>query len=440
MSSDLDFATTFKLAHEALVRISKGSSERDAVAASIERNHCSVGLMEQTLALVLATVNEQDLLDDVISKVFVDRRFPTETRCLLRLVGNVVLRSHEAKAAQRLEHSLRNSLAPELVPTVEVMLGTLVGLDEVSPPAGLSDVDRVSIKTHNPSWWVRYCYRLLGRQEALNLLSSQPRVRYVRVNSLRNHGRTTLPKSDWDWTSLLENTSIKSGVYILKAPASSLSKYFSEGLFQFQDLASFLAVKAADPKPREKVLDLCAAPGTKTSATAQLMRNHGHILSVDYSKRRMKTWQRETKRLGVTIAEPLIADATKVWVDEEFDLAMVDPPCTGTGIFDRNPSMKWRLSEKSMQRLTNLPQKMLESAASLVAPKGRILYCTCSVTLEENELIISGFLRNHPEFETTPSLDGLGSAGLRGFSDCRRFYPHRDGTAGYFIARMDKVG
>ncbi|HEX4920470.1 MAG TPA: hypothetical protein VFV92_06995, partial [Candidatus Bathyarchaeia archaeon] len=222
MSTDPDFATTFKVAHEALVRVSKGSSERDAVSNSIARNHRSIGLTEKALALVLATVNEQDLLDDVIGRIFVDRRFSTETRCLLRLVANVIFRSDIAKAAQRLEHGLRNTLAPELVPMVELVLGTLVGLDDASFTAQLSDVDRISIKTHNPSWWVRYCYKLLGRQEALNLLSSQPRVRYVRVNSLKNHGRLNLPKSDRDWTSVLENTSIKSGVYVLKTSASSL--------------------------------------------------------------------------------------------------------------------------------------------------------------------------------------------------------------------------
>jgi len=438
MDSDPDFVISFKIALDALVRVTKGSSERDAVAASIPTSRRSPGLVEKTLGIVLSTVDEQDLLDGVIGRVFPDHRFPTGTQCLLRLVAHVISRPDGRTVVKRLEHSLRNTLAPELIPSVELMLGTHTIKEELIVASGPSDVDRVSIKTHNPSWWVRYCFKLLGRKEAIELLSGNPRVRYVRVNSLRNRGRTSLPKSNGDWESALEKIPVESHIYLLKAAPSSLSKYFSQGLFQFQDLASFLAVKAADPKPGEKVLDLCAAPGTKTSAAAQLMRNRGRIVSVDYSHRRMNAWRRETRRLGVTIAEPVIADATRICVNEKFDLAIVDPPCTGTGVLDRNPSMKWRLSEKSLQRLTNLQWRMLESAASLVGLKGRILYCTCSLTMEENELIIARFLRNHPEFETTPSLVDLGSTGLRGFSDCRRFYPYRDKTAGYFIARMDQ--
>src|SRR5207245_4752706 len=111
-----------------------------------------------------------------------------------------------------------------------------------------------------------------------------------------------------------------------------------------QDLASFLAVKAANPAPGEAVLDLCAAPGGKTATLAQFMKNRGRILSVDYSKNRMASWSSETERLGVKIASPLIEDASSLGLKGEFDLVVVDPPCTGNGILDRNPRMKWHLS------------------------------------------------------------------------------------------------
>ena len=437
MTNDREFATMFLIAREALLRVSKGSSERDAVAQSWARNRSPVGPRKDTLALVLGTVRQQDLLDDLIHRIFPNHRFREETQYLLRLVVQIITNRGETQI-KKLEHSLRNIVAPELVPLVEVMLGTIAGIDRKSFFANLSDVDKVAIETHHPQWWVEYCFRLLGRGEAIDLLRCTGRRRYVRVNSLRNRGRTNLPKSLSDWSSVLRKTT-ETAMYVLKVAPSGLSNYFSTGLFQIQDLASFLAVKAADPRPQEKLLDLCAAPGAKTSAAAQLMKNRGRIVSVDYSQSRMFTWKRETGRLGVTIAEAIIADATKLSMNEKFDLAIVDPPCTGTGVLDRNPSMKWRLSGKSLQRLTSLQRQMLESAVSLIAPKGRILYCTCSVTVEENELIVAEFLRNHPEFETTPSLMGLGSPGLQGLSDCRRFYPHRDETAGYFIARVDRV-
>lgn len=101
--------------------------------------------------------------------------------------------------------------------------------------------------------------------------------------------------------------------------------------------------------------------------------------------------------------------------------------------------MKWHLSPQSIDRYSNLQRRILESAAALSSEDGRILYCTCSLTVEENEHVISGFLKSHPEFETRPILEKYGSPGLMGLADCRRFYPHRDRTAGYFIARLQRT-
>lgn len=439
MAEEQELALMLTVARDALRRVSSGSSERNAVAQSLPRNRHQAGLMKDALTLVLRTVSHQDSLDDLIRRVFPDRKFRIETQCLLRLVAQQIV-THRTIEIQirRLEHNLRNIVAPELIPLVEVMLGTLLGMEKKASLTELSDVDRIAIETHHPSWWVEYCIKLFGRGEALELLWNPSRKRYIRVNSLRSRGSTSLPKSLFDWGSLLQKTAEKA-IYVLKVAPSNLSNYFSKGLFQFQDLASFLAVKAGDPRPMEKVLDLCAAPGAKTSAAAQLMRNRGRIVSVDYSHRRMQTWKRETERLGVTIAEPIIADVTDLSMSEKFDLVIVDPPCTGTGVLDRNPRMKWQLSEKSLHRLASLQRQMLESVAAMVAPSGRILYSTCSITEEENELVVSEFLKRHPEFETASTHIEPGSPGLRGFSDCRRFYPHRDRTAGYFIARMDRL-
>jgi len=230
-----------------------------------------------------------------------------------------------------------------------------------------------------------------------------------------------------------------SGVYIVSGSLSAFGGFFSSGLMQMQDLASYLAITAGDPRPGEKVLDLCAAPGAKTAAIAQKMKNRGTVVSVDYSPVRMKGWKRETQRLGVKIADPVIGDAARLGLRESFVLAVIDPPCTGTGVFDRYPRMKWHLSPQSVDRYSILQRRFLESAAALSSEDGRILYCTCSLTIEENEQVISAFLKSHPEFETRPILEHYGSPGLMGLADCRRFYPHRDRTAGYFIARLERT-
>jgi len=168
------------------------------------------------------------------------------------------------------------------------------------------------------------------------------------------------------------------------------------------------------------------------------MKNRGRIISVDYSKNRMASWSSETERLGVKIASPLIGDSSNLGLTGQFDLVIVDPPCTGTGILDRNPRMKWHLSPKLVQKFSLLQYRMLEESSNYTRPGGRILYCTCSLTLEENEFVLSRFLSAHADFETCPILEDYGSPGLRGQTNCRRFYPHRDRTAGYFIARLER--
>jgi 16S rRNA (cytosine967-C5)-methyltransferase len=101
--------------------------------------------------------------------------------------------------------------------------------------------------------------------------------------------------------------------------------------------------------------------------------------------------------------------------------------------------MKWHLSQKLVHKFSVLQSTMLEESSKCTRPGGRILYCTCSLTLEENELVVSRFLSAHVDFETRPILEDCGAPGLRGQTNCRRFYPHRDRTAGYFIARLEHL-
>ncbi len=437
--SDSNLSKQFRLAYRALLLVAKGASERSAVASAVASEPSLASVKQEGLALVLGTVNEQDLEDRLVQSALPSEKLGTRARCLFRLATHLMLRSGERGEARRTYRSIRDIVSPESLPSLELLLGTLIAQGPYQQLSLLSDAERIALGTHHPLWWVQYCFRLFGRSTSIKLLSAAPRPRYLRVNPLKNRGRTSLPVEAGSSANMLAKVPSAPGVYTLNSSTSIFSKFFAEGLFQSQDLASFLAVKAGDPKPREDILELCAAPGAKTAAMAQLMKNRGRIVSVDYSRRRMNAWMREMGRLGVKIAEPVIGDAGRLGLHESFDLVLVDPPCSGTGVFDRNPRMKWYLSPQSVERFAALQQRFLDSALPLMAEDGRILYCTCSVTVEENERVVSGFLKSHPEFETRPVLGEYGSPGLEGMVDCRRFYPHRDRTAGYFVARMQRV-
>jgi 16S rRNA (cytosine967-C5)-methyltransferase len=426
-----------KIVQEALFRVDQGLSERSAVASAVSADLNLEKLRGEALNLTIETLGRQDLLDKILQQAFPATALRGYDSSLARLTAELTLRNGLLNSDQ--VHALRKMAQDSFRPELEYLLGFLPTVHEEDFYDGLSERDTVALRTHHPTWWVDYCCRLFGRGEAVRLLGSGPRPRYVRINPLRNRGRLSVPFAARRFLDPLSPVGGIPGTFLMPGNPSALSPFFEKGLFQVQDLASYLAVIAAEPMPRDTVLDLCGAPGAKTTALAQLMRNRGRIVSVDYSRLRMRTWTIETRRLGVKIASPVVGDASRLGMKGSFDLVLVDPPCSGTGILDRNPRMKWHLTLRRVERFAQLQTRILEEAVRLTNPLGRILYCTCSLTIEENEDVVSRFLSNQPEFETRPVLKGYGSPGLRGMRDCRRFYPHRDRMAGYFIARLERI-
>ena len=433
---DSNLVDKLRLARQALLLVSQGKSERSAVSSIASSDPQLRHEKSFALSLVIDTVSKLDLLDRTVHTTFPGSEFDKRSLALFRLAAHMMLADNTNPKAD-LVRALRKISSELEVPRLEQLLGHLVANGPPSTSSGMSETEKVGILTHYPPWWVSYCFYHFGRETGIKILSSPTRPRYARVNSLRNRGRNSLPLELRE--HLGQPVEADSGIHLLTGSPSILAKYFEKGLFQVQDLASFLAVKAVDPAPGDDVLDLCAAPGGKTATLAQLMRNHGRVVSVDYSRNRMASWRSETERLGVKIASPLIGDSSNLGLNADFDLVIVDPPCTGTGILDRNPRMKWNLSPKLVQKFSLLQSRMLEESSRYVRPGGRVLYCTCSLTLEENELVLSRFLSAHADFETRPILEDHGSPGLQGQNNCRRFYPHRDKTAGYFIARLERT-
>jgi 16S rRNA (cytosine967-C5)-methyltransferase len=432
---DSKLVDRLRLAREALLLVSMGWSERSAVSRIAFSDPQLRNEKSSARVLVTEVVSRLDMLDRAVQTTFPGSKLDRKSRALLHLAAHLVLSDSPDPKAD-LVRALRRISSGFEGPRLEQLLGSLIAQGPPDASRDASEIEQVGIRTQNPPWWVSYCFYHFGRETGLKILSPPARPRYVRVNPLRNRGRTSLPVELKKYSSQLVEAD--SGTYLLTGSPSVLEKYFELGLFQVQDLASYLAIKAASPIPGENVLDLCAAPGGKTATLAQLMKNQGRIISVDYSKNRMASWSSETERLGVKIASSLIGDASNLGLNAQFDLVIVDPPCTGTGILDRNPRMKWHLSPKLVQKFALLQSSMLQESSRYTRPGGRILYCTCSLTLEENELVLSRFLTEHPDFETRPILEDHGSVGLRGQTNCRRFYPHRDRTAGYFIARLER--
>jgi 16S rRNA (cytosine967-C5)-methyltransferase len=305
-----------------------------------------------------------------------------------------------------------------------------------------TDEERIALQTFHPTWFVEYCFRLFGRSEAVAFLegSIYPPPTFIRLNLLKGSQEEILGKLEAEEVKL-EKTEPLQHVYKVVQAKRLLTSLLSyrEGLFYVQDKASCFAAEAADPKPGMTVLDVCAAPGAKTTYLAQLMQNQGVIYSIDYSARRMRTWKQETQRMGAGIAEPVIADArSKLPLNMEADVVVLDPPCTGTGTFGRQPSAKWRLTPKSFETMAEIQWQMIDNCAENVKPGGFLTYTTCSVAVEENEMIIERFLKLHPEFHLEEITPQLGLNGMHGLTKCRRLFPHLHECNGSFIAKLQK--
>lgn len=217
------------------------------------------------------------------------------------------------------------------------------------------------------------------------------------------------------------------------------TRSFREGLFYVQDKASCLAVEVANPKPGDVVLDVCAAPGAKTTYIVQLMKNLGTIYSIDYSRRRMNAWKYEMKRMGVENTEPVIADAQKpLPVEVDADLVILDPPCTSTGAFGKTPSAKWRLTKQSVFNMAKIQWNMLNNCAEKVKEGGCLVYSTCSISLEENEMLLERFLKWNLNFTLVDTVPRTGLPGFRGQDRCQRLYPQLHSCNGFFVAKMMK--
>jgi 16S rRNA (cytosine967-C5)-methyltransferase len=346
------------------------------------------------------------------------------------------------KEAENVASMGRAILGWQTLREIEPILGFLLTKKLAPIMNASSDAEKVSLQTFHPLWFVEYCFKLFGNAEAIAFLNGSMKSppNYLRINTLAAPEEATLQKLRAEGVELEKSVPLNCTYKVSssKKPLNALPSY-AEGFFYLQDKASCFATQAANPKPDNIVFDVCAAPGAKTTFIAQLMENQGSIISVDFSVKRMKTWKKETARMGTKNAEPLVADVSiSVPLVGEADLVILDPPCTSTGVFAKQPSAKWRLSPNSIRNMSELQWQMINNCAEKVAGGGVLAYSTCSITLEENEGIIERFLKEHPEFTLMDIEPKIGMPGLNGLTKCQRLYPHIHHCNGFFIAKLQK--
>jgi len=427
-------------------------SERLALARTVKQLGMSdANAMRLAHMLVCETVRRRNFIDAFINKALKKEsisEFNLGIQAFLRLYvyqTRIVknwskIDLEEAKSIAKL---VRSILGWKTLRNVEHVLGFLLTQNPKAVLEGTSDEERIGLETFHPTWFVKYCFSLFGRSEAIKLLEAnlQPPPTYIRFNTLKASQNEISEKLAEEGVKVEKVEQLKHTYKILgsRRPLTRIES-FKEGLFYVQDKASCYAAEVADPKPRMKVIDVCAAPGAKTTYLAQLMQNRGFIHSIDYSKRRIAVWKDEVARMGVRNAVPIVADACNpLPFSIEADIIVLDPPCTSSGAFGRSPSAKWRLTRRSIDKMAEIQWKMINTCAENVKPGGALIYSTCSIAVEENEILIERFLKWHPKFSLAEISPKIGLSGLRGLERCQRLYPHVHHCNGFFVAKLSKT-
>jgi 16S rRNA (cytosine967-C5)-methyltransferase len=213
---------------------------------------------------------------------------------------------------------------------------------------------------------------------------------------------------------------------------------FSQGYFSIQDESAGLVTLLLNPKPGERIIDLCSAPGGKTTFIGEIMENQGEIIAVDKYEHRLNLVRQSCERLGIQNVNFIVEDAITLKL-EPADRVLVDAPCSGLGVLQKKPDIRWQREPKDIERLVETQLTILENASNLVKNGGVIVYSTCTIEPEENIEVVKKFLARHPEFKLDDASRFL-PHDVVNRDGCMETYPHRHSMDGAFAARLIKIG
>ena len=316
-----------------------------------------------------------------------------------------------------------------------------------------SDSDLLAPHRHNlPEWLAVALREQVGDEfEALVASLNQPAALDLRVNVLKKKRDAVI--ADLRQSGLVCEPTPYSPLGIRLQGKPSLAKVpsFVQGDVEVQDEGSQLLALLMDAKRSEMVVDFCAGAGGKTLAMGAAMRNSGRLYAFDTSAHRLDALKPRLARSGLSNVHPVAIaherDDRIKRLAGKIDRVLVDAPCSGLGTLRRSPDLKWRQTAQTVAAQAQLQQSILNSAARLLKPGGRLVYATCSLMPEENEQVAAAFAQAHPDFEAVDVgalLQGAHvdqAASLTAGDEqqrCLRLWPHRHGTDGFFAAVWQK--
>ena len=304
-------------------------------------------------------------------------------------------------------------------------------------------IEKMSIEYSHPQWFINKYLPIYGEEFLRSWMekNNTPSHMTVRVNTL---------KIDTDSAADVfekKNIGVKRGIVpealILDGYGMiEKSEEYDSGLITIQDESSMLSSRVLNPFPGSMVLDICSAPGGKSTHMAQLMEDRGEIKAFDIHPHKVKLIRQNALRMGIHIIKALEGDALKhnCEMDNSADFLLLDAPCSGLGLIRKKPEIRWRVTEKDIINLQGIQRDIINNVSSYVKPGGYMVYSTCTITREENEEVLEDFLRNRNDFfidDITPYIP-------EGFKDSLtpegflKLFPQHHNTDGFFIARLGR--
>jgi 16S rRNA (cytosine967-C5)-methyltransferase len=326
-----------------------------------------------------------------------------------------------AAAVNESVNLVRSAKVSSAAAFVNAVLRRAIREADFDPAAVVTDpVEKLAIETSHPRWLIERWSRAFGVEETESFARANNVVPPTAFRLVEGNFEEILERLR-EAHGIVEPSAVAEDAWRVAGATALVRELAAEGKIYLQDEASQLVAQTVDLKPNEIALDLCAAPGGKTTLMAKRAEDSALIVASDRSKTRLDTVVRTSTAHNLNQIKSLVLDAAQPLPFETrvFDRILVDAPCSGTGTLRRNPEIRWRISESDIAELAAQQKIFLKHAARVLKPGGQLVYSTCSVEPDENEEVVRDFLQNNPRFEQLQTT---------------RTWPQREGTDGFFLA------
>jgi 16S rRNA (cytosine967-C5)-methyltransferase len=397
--------------------------------------------------LVLGVLRQQLWLDYALAH-FANRRIETldlEVKLALRLglyQLRFLSRIPPSAAVDESVKLVREARLKSAVSFVNAVLRRATREPDYDPATHAVDpLEKLAIENSHPLWLIERWVNSFGFDEttALARANNKPAPMTFRLTAktTRENKQQRVIQELEASGALVEPSKLTPDSWRVTGDCKLLRKFAHDGLIYFQDEASQLVAHLLAAQPNERVLDVCAAPGSKTTLLCS-MAPKAMIVAGDLHEHRLRTLRDLAIVQGCESIHLLAHDGTRglPFADASFDRVLVDAPCSGTGTLRHNPEIRWRIKPDDIARLSSMQKQILANAAFKVRVGGLIVYSTCSVERDENEIVIEDFLENHSAFDQV-RLNA--PAGLPLEDGAIRTWPHRQDVDGFFIAAFRRT-